>query len=354
MEPRAIGFGVVGLGMGKHHCKVLARGRGVRLVAVCDTDPERLTPTAEEYKCKAYASYADMLKDPEVEAVCIATPSGMHADMGLEAAAAGRHMMLEKPIDIDLAKVARLIKATRKAKLKAGCIFQLRTDPLNRRIKAAIDQGRLGRLIGVHAVLPSWRAPAYFEGVHGTWRGTWAMDGGGSLMNQGVHTVDLVQWLAGRVARLYGAFGVFAHKIEAEDKTVACLHFANGALGTLTTTTAAWGGDAPFLLIHGEKGTIEKSGYLRLWKLMDDKDGVEEKELMSYYGPRPEASEGAKLAVDPTALSTGGHQYQIEDLADAIRENRDPYITIDSATHAVEIINAVYRSGRTGRPVTIK
>jgi predicted dehydrogenase len=180
------------------------------------------------------------------------------------------------------------------------------------------------------------------------------MDGGGSLMNQGVHRMDLIQWLGGRVASVYGAFGVFAHEIEAEDKTVACLHFENGALGTLTTTTAAYGGGTPVLLVHGDKGTVQLfGGMLNAWKMADDEEGAEERELLALYGPKDEKSEAEKLSTDPMALSATGHTFLVGDLAAAVREDRAPYITIEQATHAVEVINAIYESGRTGQAVTV-
>ena len=354
MERRTLRFGVVGLSMGAYPCEAISRAKGSQLVAACDLDPDRLKPVVEKYKVKGYESFAEMLRDPEIDVVSVATPSGLHADMAMEAVAAGKHIFVEKPVDIDVAKIKRLAKAVRKAKLKGGTVFQSRTETLNKRIKAAVDQGRLGRLVGVHAILPSWREQSYYEGKHGTWRGTWAMDGGGSMMNQGVHTVDLIQWFAGPVTAVFGRFGVFAHKIEAEDKTVACLEFANGALGTLSTTTAAWGGEAPIIILHGDQGTICKTGHLRQWKLKDDKDGQEEKELLSYYGPKEQKSEGAKLATDPMALSSSGHQFQIEDLVEAIWADRDPFVTIESGMHAGQIVNAVYQSGRTGRRVTIR
>jgi len=353
MDRREIGFGVVGLGMGKHHCKAVAGAAGAKLVAVCDTDPERLGPVAEEHGVKAYDSYQDMLQDDAVEAVCIATPSGMHADMGIEAAAAGKHIVVEKPIDVDVAKIKRLIAAVDEAKVKAAAIFQSRTEPLNRRLKAAIDEGRMGRIVGVHAILPWYRKQSYYAGPHGSWKGTWAMDGGGSLMNQGVHTVDLMQWLAGRVKSVFGGFGIFAHEIEAEDKAAAFLRFENGALGTLSTTTAAYGGDTQILVIHGDKGTVQKANELRTWKFLDDTEGEEEKELLALYGPKDQRPTGPSTATDPMAVGSTGHKFEVEDLVKAIWEDRDPYVTLASATHAVEIVNAVYQSGREGREVTI-
>ncbi len=354
MDDHRIGFGVVGLGMGRHHCKAVSLAAGARLAAVCDIDPARLEPTAREFAVRAYASYAEMLRDPGVEAVCIATPSGMHAEMARQAAAAGKHMLIEKPVDIEPGRIRRLGEAVRAAGVKAAVVFQTRTMPLYKRIREAVAGGRLGRLIGVHAVLPWYREQSYYEGPHGTWKGTWAMDGGGSLMNQGVHTVDLLQWVGGPVRSVFGAYGIFAHRIEAEDKAVAVLEFANGALGTLTTTTAAYPGSGRLFLVHGADGTItEVDDYLHAWKLRDDPDGAEERQLLGFYGRPDRRPEGATAASDPMAVGASGHVFHIEDLVRAIRENRDPYVTVESALHAVEIINAIYASGRSGRKVEI-
>ena len=353
MEGQELGFGVVGLGMGRHHCVAVNNAEGARLVAVCDVDPERLSPVVDQYQVKGYSSYEELLKDDEIDAVCIATPSGVHAEMGMEAVGAGKHILVEKPVDVVAEKIDQLAAAVRRAGVKAAAIFQSRTTPLYKRMKAAIDEGRLGKLVGAHAILPWFRKQSYYEGPHGSWKGTWHMDGGGSLMNQGVHTVDMLQWLVGPVKSVFGGFGVYAHEMEAEDKAAAFIRYQNGALGTLTTTTAAYGGDTQILLVHGTKGTIQKADVLRSWKLMDDEDGEEEKMLLGLYGPKEKKPEGPTVATDPMAVGATGHQFQIEDLVRAIAEDRDPYITIESAKHAVEIVNAIYESGRTGKEVTI-
>ena len=356
MSPQELGFGVVGLGMGKHHCKAASAAEGCKLVAVCDCDPERLQPVAEQYAAdgvKAYAEYAQMLQDPDVQVVSVATPSGMHADMAMEAIAAGKHLLVEKPVDVDVAKIKEMIQAAKDAGVKAAGVFQSRTDPLNKHIKAAIDEGRMGTMIGVHALLPWFRKDTYFQGAHGSWKGTWAMDGGGSLMNQGVHTIDLLQWLGGRVRSVYGAFGIFTHQIEAEDKTVAILKFENGALGTVMTTTCAYGGDSRILVVHGDKGTVQSAGELRSWKFVGDEDGSDEQQMMALYGPKDKRPTGPTTATDPMAVGSAGHQFQMEDLAKAIAEDREPYVSVESAMHAVQIVNAIYESGRTGGEVTI-
>ena len=345
-----MGFGVVGLGMGKHHCKAIQAVPGARLVAVCDVDEDRLKAGAERFQCKAYARYEEMLKDPEISVVNVATPSGMHARMGIQAAEAGKHVIVEKPADITPERIDSLIAAGKRCKVKIAGIFQARFDPLNIRIRDAIQSGRLGRLIGVHGHLPWWRAQSYYEGPHGSWKGTWDMDGGGSLMNQGVHTVDLLQWFGGPVAEVFAMFGVFGHTIEAEDQTVAVLRFASGAMGTLYSTTNCYPGLDQRITLYSTDGTIVKEeGTLKVWKLRDDPEGVNERELMAIYGAQDKDS----AAADPMAVGFDGHAQIVMDLMKAIQEDREPALSVESAKHAVQIITSVYESGRTGRPVKI-
>jgi len=352
-KQREIGFGVVGLGMGKHHALAITNARGARLVAVCDVDEERLKQVMAQYGCRGYGEYRELLADEEVEVVAICTPSGMHVDMALEAVALGKHLIVEKPVDIRVDKIERLIEAGRNAGVKMQAIFQSRTVPLHRRMKEAISEGRLGKLIGVHATLPWYRKQTYYEGPHGSWKGTWAMDGGGSLMNQGVHTVDLVQWLVGRVRSVMGAFGVYAHEIETEDTSVAVLKFENGALGTLSTTTCAYPGLPQTILIYGDRGTIcMEEGELKVWKIQGEREAEEEQKMLRLYGPK-EQVESEGVSSDPMAVGASGHQGEVEDLVEAIRTDREPYISIESAKHAVEIVQAIYESGRTGREVSI-
>jgi UDP-N-acetyl-2-amino-2-deoxyglucuronate dehydrogenase len=347
---REIGFGVVGLGMGKHHCKAVATAPGARLVAVCDLDAGRLGPVGEEYSCRTYSDLDAMLADDEIDVINIATPSGSHAELGIRAAAAGKHLIVEKPADIKAERIDSLIAAGKQHGVRIGGIFQSRLDKLNLQIRQSIQDGRFGKIIGVHGHLPWYRKQSYYEGDHGSWKGTWDMDGGGSLMNQGVHTVDLLQWLVGPVESVMGMFGIFGHDIEAEDQSVGLLRFANGAIGTLYTTTCCYPGYRQRVTIYGSEGSVVKDeGALQDWKVQGDEGGAEEKQLLARYGANKEASGAA----DPLAVSFDGHTQIILDMIGAIHEGRDPVIGLDSARHAVEIINAVYESGRTGREVKI-
>jgi UDP-N-acetyl-2-amino-2-deoxyglucuronate dehydrogenase len=349
--PAETGFAVVGLGMGKHHCKAIHSAPNARLVAVCDVDEERLRPTAEEFGCEAYTDLSDLLANDDIDVVNIATPSGSHTEVGLQVVAAGKHMIVEKPADITTARIDELIAAIDKAGLKAAGIFQSRLDPLNMEIRAAIQNGRLGRLIGVHGHLPWYRKQSYYDGPHGSWKGTWGMDGGGSLMNQGVHTVDLLQWISGRVTSVMGMFGVFNHEIEAEDQSVALLRFESGALGTLYTTTCAFPGHDQRITIYGSEGSlVKREGALESWRLLADEGGAEEADMLDRFGEKAGKSSGS---ADPMAVSFDGHTQIIMDMVEAVEQDREPMITLHSARHAVEIINAIFESGRTGREIKI-
>jgi predicted dehydrogenase len=346
-----IGFAVVGLGMGRHHCRAITSAPGARLVAVCDVDAERRDPAAEEFECRGYGDVAELLADDDVDVVNIATPSGTHTAIGVQAAQAGKHLIVEKPADITAPKIDELIGAVAAAGVHAAGIFQSRLDPLNQEIRDAVQGGRLGNLIGVHGHLPWYRKQTYYEGPHGSWKGTWAMDGGGSLMNQGVHTVDLLQWIAGPVRSVMGMFGVFGHEIEAEDQSVALLRFESGAIGTLYTTTCAYPGFDQRITLYGSQGSITKAeGALDGWKLLADESGDEERAMLERFGANADKKSGA---ADPMAVSFDGHTRIIIDMIEAIQSDREPMITLDSARHAVEIINGVYESGRSGREITI-
>lgn len=345
---RPLNFGVLGLGMGMHHCTAVLNAKGANLVAVCDHDPKRLEAGVKEFKVPGYATWPELVKDKNVDAICIATESGTHTRFGVEAARAGKHILMEKPVDVSLARIRKLQDEVKRAGVSCGCVYQYRMDKLNIMLRKAIQAGKMGKVIGAHIHLPWMRLNSYFEGPHGTWRGTWKLDGGGSLSNQGIHCVDLLQWLAGPVHSVCGFYGVFNHPIEAEDQAVAILKFENGALGTLYTTTCA-NPDQPFhLYMYGTKGSFSRRGeHLEYYEMGSPK----ERERMRGMTAKMTKCDSAGL--NPLALSTQGHTLLIEDLVQAIRSGREPAITIESAKHSVEIVTAVYQSARTGRAIEI-
>jgi len=345
---RPLNFAVLGLGMGMHHCRAVMSAKGANLVAVCDHDPKRLSAGAKEFGVKQYAKWSGLLKDREIDAVCIVTESGTHTTFGTQAARAGKHIIMEKPVDVSLARIKKLQAEVNKAGVKCGCVYQYRMDPCNVAIRKAIQAGKMGRIIGVHARLPWLRLDEYYQGPHGRWKGTWKLDGGGSLSNQGIHTVDLIQWLAGPVHSVCGFFGVFNHKIEAEDQAVAAMKFENGALGTLLTTTCAIPDQPLNVYLYGTKGSYSRKGdKLEFYEMGSPK---ERERMMKLYGGQQEHD---SAGVDPLAVSADGHTLIVEDLVMAVRNDRDPAITIESATRSVEIVQAIYRSGRTGRVVKV-
>lgn len=354
MSDRAIRFAVVGLGMGAIHCKDLVNARGCELVAVCDSNRERREKHQQEYGVRGYSEYEELLWDPDVDVINICTPSGTHADLSIQALRAGKHVVCEKPPDVTVEAVDRMISAQRETGKKLMVVFQSRFEPLYQAAREAVQAGRLGRIAGVHGAVDWYRAPSYFDSP-GKWKGTWKLDGGGSLANQGIHTVDIVQWLGGPVVEVYGKFGVFTHDIESEDKTVAVLTFASGAIGTLTTATSAYPGLDRSIFIHGGQGSIKMvDDELVHWRIQADTpegEAEEERRMLAEFGKK--ADKAGSTASDPFAFAKPMHLLQFEAMAEAVQHDTTPPNSIETTRHTVEIVNAVYESGRTGKPVRL-
>lgn len=343
-----LNFAVVGLGMGMHHCGAIAKASGAQLAAVCDQDMDRLNKAKSKFGVRGYESYKALLKDESIDVISLATESGKHAAMGIEAARAGKHLLVEKPVDISPQRIKKLEDVVRETGVKCGCIFQTRFDNCIRLLKEAIDAGKMGRLIGVHGHLPWFREQSYYEGPHGDWKGTWKLDGGGSLMNQGVHTLDVLVHLAGEIDQVAGFYGVFNHEVEAEDQVVAALKFKNGALGTLLTTTCCIPGGEQRIYMYGTEGSFCREAGVLVSYDMGPED--ERKRMMDLFSATPKE---AALKSDPMALSSDGHIQIVEDLVRAIVEDGEPAIPLSRAKHAVEVATAIYKSGRTGRVISV-
>ena len=340
-----VGYGVIGCGViAPWHARAVKNILVAELIAVCDVIPEKAEKIKEEFGAQyAYADYHELLARDDVDVVSICTPSGMHADMGMDAARAGKHVMTEKPIDIALERIDRLVQVCSEQKVKLACIFQRRTSNLWQRVKRTIDEGKLGRMVLASAYLKYFRSQEYYDSAG--WRGTWALDGGGALMNQGVHMIDLLRWIMGPVDTVFGLADHLARKIEVEDTAVAAIKFKSGAFGTLEGTTSVTPGMNHRMEFHGEKGTILVDGEgVARWDVPGEDREAVVKELEDRVG---------SAASDPTAISTYGHQVQIADLIAAVREGREPMVSGAEARHAVELILAVYKSAQTGRPVEL-
>ena len=355
-DPNAIGFAVVGLGMGRHHCRSIKAAKGAELVAICDIDQGRREKAMADYGVKGYASVDELLHDPDVQVVNIAVPTGLHAEVGIKVAQSGRHVICEKPLDVNLEKADALIAACDDFGVKLASIFQRRLHPLSARVKEAVDSGKIGKPHWADIHLYWWRADSYYAGGNPPgWKGTFKLDGGGACMNQGVHSIDFISWIMGGVASVYAKTGTFTHKIEAEDVGSALVTFKNGALGNITCTTSAYPGLTNDFHIFGDRGSIalmdEKVTAWRFKNEEGDKEAeaAEEREMMALY-PGSDTSGAA----DPMAVGFDGHTVHVEDMVRAIRENRDPIITGRDARHAVEICVAIQESAASGREITLE
>jgi UDP-N-acetyl-2-amino-2-deoxyglucuronate dehydrogenase len=336
-----VGYGIIGCGViGPWHGRALTEFvKGARLVAVADEVPEKAKAFAEKFNVPhVHTDYHELLARPDIDAVSICTPSGMHGDMVIAAAQAGKHAMTEKPMDIRLERIDAMVEATRRAGTKLGVIFQRRTFPLWQKVRETVQSGKLGRMVLGDAYLKYFRSQEYYNS--GAWRGTWALDGGGALMNQGVHLVDQLQWIMGPVESVYSLAGHLVREIEVEDTTVSALRFRSGAFGVLEGATSVVGLDHR-LEFHGDRGSISIYG-----------EKIEKWIVPGEEMPTFAESEG-NMAADPTAIGMSGHIIQLQDFVDAIREDRRPMVTGEDGRAAVEIILAVYRSARTGQPVTL-
>jgi predicted dehydrogenase len=344
-----IGFGIVGAGMiSRFHAKALAEVRGAKLVACCDSAPGRAEALAKDFGCTPYESLDAMLSDEAVDAVTIATPSGAHADPAVAAAKAGKHVIVEKPLEITLKKCDRIIDACEKAGVKLSAIFPSRFHDSSKLMKQAVDQNRFGRITLGDAYVKWYRTQQYYDS--GAWRGTWALDGGGALMNQAVHTVDLLAWLMGPVAEVQAHTATLAHeRIEVEDVAVATLRFESGALGIIEATTAAYPGYLKRIELHGSEGSaVLEEEDIKSWDFMKKTRGDD-----AVHRRMATSKSTGGGAADPSAIGHHGHAMQFQDFVDAIRKDRTPAIDGHEGRRSVEIILAIYQSAKTGKKVTL-
>jgi predicted dehydrogenase len=345
-----IGFGIVGCGMiASFHARAINDIRGAKTLAVFTSNPENGRKIAEIVGgCAIYTDYDDFLKHPGLEIVNICTPSGAHLEPAVAAAATGKHVVVEKPLEVTLARCDKLIAACRKHTVKLCTIFPSRFSPASQVLKAAIDEGRFGRLTLGDAYVKWWRTQQYYDG--GGWRGTWKFDGGGAYMNQAIHNVDLLQWFMGDVAEVAGFTGALAHeRIEVEDTGVAAVRFKNGAMGVIEATTSAYPGLLKKTEIHGTQGSaiVEQDDVL-LWNFETAirKDAAIRKKFARRVG-------GGGGASDPKAISYKGHYEQLKDFVRAIQTGSRPLVDGEEGRKSVEIILAIYQAAKTGRSVKL-
>jgi predicted dehydrogenase len=345
----AYGFGIVGCGMiSTFHARAIADVRGAKLVACFDTREAAAEKFAADNHCKSYTKLDAMLADSNVDVVTIATPSGAHMEPAVAAARAGKHVIVEKPLEITLKKCDRVIEECDKAGVKLAAIFPSRFHDSSVKLKRAIDGGRFGKLTIGDAYVKWFRTQAYYDS--GAWRGTWALDGGGALMNQAIHSVDLLTWLMGPVVEIQANTATLAHeRIEVEDAAVATLKFANGALGILEATTAAYPGYLKRIEIHGSEGSaVLEEEDLKAWDFA--KPRKEDKAILEQMQKSKSSGGGAS---DPAAIGHHGHAMQFRDFLDAVHKNRTPAIDGLEGRRSVEIILGVYKAAETGKTLKL-
>lgn len=348
-------FGIIGCGViGPTHAQAISSLPDARLVAVADVVIEKAQQLGERYGVTPYSSAQEMLDQQQLDVVDVCTPSGLHGDVACQVMRSGRHVIVEKPMEIRREAITQMLRVQRETGVKMAVISQHRFDPASKEVYELVQQRAFGKLVLGTAQIPWWRSQEYYDS--GAWRGTWELDGGGVLMNQGIHSIDLLQWLMGSVRTVYAHTDTLAHRMETEDVAVAVWRFTNGALGTLAGTTGAYPGRGARIEIYGDQGSAVIADD-RLTSLHVYTAGAE----VSPYGmsadQRAQSEKSAatlpSAANDPAALSIASHAAQIADMIEALHDDRPPLVDGEAGRRPVEIILGIYESARTHQEVAI-
>src|SRR5215207_2711454 len=352
-----VGVGVIG----RHHARVISElADRVELVAVVDVVSDRAETLAAERGGKAFTSLTDALAAVDIDIVVACTPTGRHGEVAIEALQAGKHVIIEKPAETTVAKTDQIIEAQRKAGRLVAVISQHRFDPSTEIALAAIEKGELGRLTTGIASIDWWRGQSYYDS--GDWRGTWELDGGGALMNQGVHTVDLLMATMGRPVEVFAYTGTLAHeRIEVEDVAVGVVRFENGALGVLHATTAAYPGLSARLQVHGDRGSVvidnDELTFIHLTPKdseAEDKSYGSASDSINQVDDYATASEaGATTGSNPGGLSPLAHRRQYENFLTALAGEEPLRVDLETNRQSIAVITGVYESARTGKSVAL-
>jgi predicted dehydrogenase len=344
-----IGFGIVGCGMiSNFHARAIAEIPGAKLVACHSRRLESAQKLGSEYGAAAYDDLDAMLEHPGVDVVTICTPSGAHLEPALKAAKAGKHLIIEKPLEITLKRCDKIIEACSDNNVILSTVFPSRFHQSSLLLKEAVDKGRFGTLTLGDAYVKWFRTQEYYDS--GQWRGTWELDGGGALMNQAIHSVDLLTWLMGPVVEISAQTATLAHdRIEVEDVATASLKFANGAIGVIEATTAAFPGMLKKIEIHGSDGSavIEEED-IKVWEFR--KKTARDKKIIEQYNSVTDTGGGA---ADPTAIGHAAHAKQFRDVLKAIKKNSSTAIDGREGRRSVEIILAIYKAAETGKAISL-
>jgi len=344
-----LGWGIIGCGMiAKFHARAISEMRGSKLVACYARDKSKAQGFCSEFGGLPYDDLQAMLKDPSIDIVTICTPSGAHLEPGVAAARAGKHVLVEKPLEITAKRCDQLIAECDKNNVYLGTIFPSRFHRSAILMKSAVEQGRFGSISVADAIVKWFRTQQYYDS--GKWRGTWALDGGGAFMNQAIHSVDLLLWLMGPVRAVSAMTALRAHdRIEVEDTAVATLEFESGALGTIVATTAAYPGTLKRIEIAGSHGmaVLEEEALVR-WDFA--KSTKQDQKILQEM--KSNTTGGG--ASDPSAIGHAAHRELFKDFAKAIQSGLPSRIDGTEGRRSVELINAIYKSAKTGKRVSMQ
>jgi len=334
-------FGLIGCGrVAPRHAQSLIQLSDTQLVAVADIREDRARRFSAEYGAQAYTDYDNMLARPDIDAVTVCVPSGLHAQVAIDVLHAGKHVLVEKPIALSLADADRMIATAREAGLTLGVVLQNRYNSPVQQVRTLIDQGRLGKLYLGSVCVRWYRPQSYYEDG---WHGTLSMDGG-ALMNQSIHHLDALQWFMGPVASVYAYTATLAHTMESEDVGVAVVRFRSGALATVEGSTLTWPQTLEgSVALFGERGSVKIGGTalsrITLWKV----DGELEREAEILTSQR----------VDPPTVYGYSHREVIHDFARALLDGREPSTPGPEARKSLALVLAIYESARMGREVQL-
>jgi len=344
-----IRFGMVGCGMiSNFHARAINDSKDAQLIGAFSRSVEKTTEFAEKHGCRVFKTLDEMLHDPEIDAITICSPSGAHLEPALAAAACGKHIIVEKPLEITTERCDMIIRAAQSANVKLGVTFQSRFHESSQLLKAAVDGGRFGTITLGDAYVKWFRTQQYYDS--GAWRGTWALDGGGALMNQAIHSVDLLLWLMGPVAEVNARTATMTHqRIEVEDVAIANLLFKNGSLGVIEATTTAFPGSLKRIEICGSGGmAILEEEDLKQWTFASETP--EDEAIRARMAGKTKTGGGAG---DPAAIGHHGHTMLFNEFTAAILEDRVPLIDGKEGRRSVELIQAIYESAKTGQTIKL-
>ena len=338
-----IGFSIIGCGgIANFHAKAVLGIEKAQLIGVYDYSFEFAQKFAEKYNCKAFRTVEELLSNEQTDVVNICTPSGLHAEYAIAAAKAKKHVVIEKPMAITDEQLNEVIKTVNENSVKVAVITQLRFTPAIVKLKKAIEQGKLGKILLADYRMKYYRSPEYY--AQGGWRGTWKMDGGGALMNQGIHGIDLIQYLLGGIKSVYADCKTLARDIEVEDTANILVEYDCGAMGVIQGTTLAEPGYPRSIEISGTNGTvIIKEDIIECWDIKGEEGAEVTKEESS-----------VSAGTNPMAISEEYHKLQLEDLINSIVTGKTPLVDQNEGRKPVDVILAAYESSRTGKKVFVK